>query len=165
MKIITIILFTFSIILSAQNMSSTDSDQDIYISKNPRKNLKQGMKLSLLGSAVPIGFTYDYFVTSTLNIEVTLSIAPAIGVKLYPTGFLDYSLSFYFGAYTLFPVLGKSNDPILYFPLGIEYISSNGFTISGDFGVIGIIGGCCLSCTTTERIYMGWLGLKIGNRF
>ena len=177
MKYIIIFLLSLNIVATEINKEKIDTqiENNSIIKKDniKRKEKKtnnskrKGVKISLLGNSIMVGVSFDYFITSYLDIEATISGFPSIGAKLYPFGGLDSKIGFYLGGYILFP-LAKVNggrDPIIYTPLGLEYITSDGATITGEFGPIGIVGGCCIDCTTNEMIFLPWIGFKFGKRF
>lgn len=108
-------------------------------SVNRRSEFKTGAGIQLIGPTFVASGELDYFFTHNFNAE--------IGAGLYGT---YVSAKYYFGSseketpwapyfgvsYKLPGILTGDKEGGFYFPLGIQYISKNGFTFAPEYGII-----------------------------
>ncbi len=134
-----------------------------YKQEGIREKRNFGINAALGGSPV-IGVTLDTFVMNGyLNLELSLLagyMPLVLGVKFYFTPENNFSL--YAGGHFLLPV----DDSIgaVYFPLGLEYMNDNGFTISVEGGLLNLKLNLFGSHDNIWDKVL-WGGIKIGYHF
>jgi len=157
MKKVFLILF---LLISNGLMAQENSTK----SSNPRLNNPLGITINFGGPSILLSAAIDYFVNSNINIEAgTGFVGFFSGVKYHFNGENDNkNWTPYVGLYlthipriTLFNSVPPRTG--LYIPVGIQYLSNNGFSFGVE--VAGI---------TLKDIGGGtnvWGGLKLGYHF
>ena len=114
-------------------------------STNPRVTNPFGVNLNIGGPSILLSFSLDYFITSSLNIEAGVGlIGTFAGIKYHLNGHkVDKNWTPYLGLYavripeiTFFSTTPARNG--LYIPLGIQYISNEGYTLGVEAAGITI---------------------------
>lgn len=153
-KITIFLTLLISINLLAQDISVENS--------NPRINNRFGINANLGGSSLLLSFSLDYFFTPNVNVEAGAGIFGYYGgVKYHINGNKpEKNWTPYVGLniihipeITLFSTTEARNG--LYIPLGLQYLSNNGFTFGTE------IAGLVLSGAKTPV----WGAIKIGYHF
>jgi len=109
---------------------------------NPRNN-RFGVNINMGSPTFLLSASLDYFITSSVNIEAGAGLLGAFGgMKYHFFGSKNTAnLTPYLGLFiarnlTDFDIFGSSSDvwnTNLYFPVGFQYISKNGFTFAAEF--------------------------------
>ena len=154
-KITIFLTLLISITLLAQDISVENS--------NPRINNRFGINANLGGPSLILSFSLDYFFTPNVNVEAGAGIFGYYGgVKYHINGNKpETNWTPYVGLYlmhipefTFINTTTKKRNG-LYIPLGLQYLSNNGFTFGTE------IAGLVLSDAKTPV----WGTIKIGYHF
>ena len=110
---------------------------------NPRNN-RFGVNINMGSPTLLLSASLDYFITSSVNIEAGAGLLGAFGGMKYHFFGSKNTANWtpYLGLYiarnlTDFDIFGSSSGDVwntnLYFPVGFQYISKNGFTFGAEF--------------------------------
>ena len=140
--------------------------------KTIRLDRRFGVSLKVMGTTVPVGIAFDYFITSHLNAEVNFIYLSKSwhslggGLKFHFIGAREavkwspyIGIDFAYGTYDLEDVLDEKFW--LYVPLGVNYIGDNGFNFAVD---IGVLDADLKNIDPNDNLRI-MLSLKIGHRF
>ena len=110
---------------------------------NPRNN-RFGVNINMGSPTFVLSASLDYFITSSVNIEAGAGFVGAFGGMKYhffgsknTANWTPYLGLFIARNLTDFDIFGSSSgddwNTNLYFPVGFQYISKNGFTFAAEF--------------------------------
>ena len=110
---------------------------------NPRNN-RFGVNINMGSPTFLLSASLDYFITSSVNIEAGAGFVGAFGGMKYHffgsknnANWTPYLGLFIARNLTDFDIFGSSSgddwNTNLYFPVGFQYISKNGFTFAAEF--------------------------------
>jgi hypothetical protein len=109
---------------------------------NPRNN-RFGVNINMGSPTFVLSASLDYFITSSVNIEAGAGLLGAFGGMKYhffgsknTANWTPYLGLFIARNLTDFDIFESSSDvwnTNLYFPVGFQYISKNGFTFAAEF--------------------------------
>lgn len=146
-------------------------------SQNPREDISVGINFIIGGPGFTTGVSFDGFITPSFNFEAGVSLGsaglisgPAIysGLKYHLFGSSNSHFTPYGGAFIVGTSAAKSifkDRPrgVLYgyFPIGIQYIATKGFTFGVEIAYLLEPKEILFS----NNQHGGWFGIKIGHHF
>ncbi len=156
--VINIFLFTYSGKSFPQFSSVSAQEKKISKNKNIREKYNVGVSIGA-GSSNIYGVNLDLFIRN-LNIELsTIAFVPIVlGIKIFFTP--KDNFSFYTGIH-----ITPFFNGVVYFPIGVQYITDNGFSISADVGILNIDSYYFSDCEKENRKFGPWGGVKLGFYF
>jgi len=121
-----------------------------------REKRNLGVTIGVLGNNI-LGVNIDYFLSENINLELSsiAHIPIVIGFSIFINPKDNTSL--YFGVH----VMPIPTETAIYIPAGVQYMNDNGFTVSGELGLLyakPFLG-------KGKNEFLPWGGIKIGYHF